>query len=424
MLGKTCYSECSQFSNEAERKYYGKDEDKIKCKQCIDYNCISCEEDYTFCDVCNKQYVAENGTCYHPYYVTLKEINCTNITVDRCNYTVWQDRNVLLDIKISIFANRKQECLDGGAVYIINSAVLCQDNMFINCSSTEGGGAIYIKNSADLLNNVTFNNVSFINNQASYGGAIYIYSSYDHNEVRIQNCTFIDNLLNDTSSCNYEQIDSKLKGGSAIFMRSKRINVSQCKFSSVVGTRGAFKIFNYYDESNEMILNDNNNENQEMIVFEGCEFNINEDEENSISIEGNMNKEIEITNCVFKGKPPKGSYYIEGKSNEENKNKIRINECQFDYETMNSMNIIHIDEDHNKLVPIKRSKTTSKHENIIYGTFIYSMIVLLIVILIYAINNYYINKKESKSEAEAEAEENEKNNEIEFNQNLNDNFET
>ena len=46
------------------------------------------------------------------------------------------------------------------------------------------GGAVYYRNSFEFVNNLTFVDLRFIECKAVCGGAVYIYSSSDNNNIK------------------------------------------------------------------------------------------------------------------------------------------------------------------------------------------------------------------------------------------------
>lgn len=331
-----CYKDCTIINNQSNREYFGKDEQTKECRKCSDYNCVDCSGDYNTCNQCNNLYVVEKGLCVHPSYVTLVEKNCSNI--DRCNYTVHQNRNVLIKVLVTTFSNKKNSA-SGGAIYLINCALDCNNTNFIRCSSTNGaGGAIYVKNWFEIVNNITLLNLNFTGCESLYGGAVYLYSGYEPSAVDIQNCTFISN----------KAISNKkdpLFGGSAIYLAAKNVNVFNCLFRENIGEGGAFKIqanLNNDEITESKLLNhiNNVNGNNNVITIFDCEFVIDEKTESSISIEGKLRSSIEISECRFKGKLGEGSHHISGTIEEEDMPHLLIqSNCVFENDRNSSIKI-------------------------------------------------------------------------------------
>lgn len=117
---------------------------------------------------------------------------------------------------------------DGGAIHLVDCGFECKSANFTECYSTNGGGgAIYIKNAICLDYNVTIIDSFFLKCKAVYGGAVFIYSSCEQNEVLIQSCQFESNIA-ERRSINNENPD--LFGGSAVFMTARNCNVNASMF--------------------------------------------------------------------------------------------------------------------------------------------------------------------------------------------------
>lgn len=197
-------------------------------------------------------------------------------------------------------------------------------------SKNGGGGGIYVKNDYEMKNDIIFENLTFIQCEALYGGAIYIYSSYESNCILIRNCTFSYNMALGTKNCN-------IYGGFSIYMQAKNANVTECNFEHGKGIGGSFKISDIFDDNERK--NKQLEETKKIISISGCNF---EQEEKTNSIfyvnEKNSNKnEINIVDCKFKGKLSNGNHYIDGNVNVKDIPIFNIHSCEFEHEFKDSV---------------------------------------------------------------------------------------
>lgn len=202
---------------------------------------------------------------------------------------------------------------------MINCGFKCSQTPFINCTADNGGGgAIYIKNTIDVKNEINFELIDFIENGAIYGGAIYLYIESRTNPITVKNCQFLRN-----EAFIMENYNSELYGGSALFLTSKSNSlVSACTFSQNKGKGSAFKIYNKFDPSSSLMLqNDNVNENS--LTISKCSFEIEEESACSIYYIGNKNK------CSFSGVLGKGCHYIDGVLTTKYAPKLLVRSCHF-----------------------------------------------------------------------------------------------
>lgn len=156
--------------------------------------------------------------------------SCSVITFDdltptvinqRCDHDGKTDKTALITVIRSDFTDVKQQ-QSGGALHITNCGVNCKKAQFKKCVTYSGGGcAVYIKNTAPLSNNVDLEDLKFVECQALFGGAIYVYLASERNAVNIIHCTFTENSLLSGSSSSSESAN----GASAIFLTVKNVNI-------------------------------------------------------------------------------------------------------------------------------------------------------------------------------------------------------
>lgn len=91
---------------------------------------------------------------------------------------------------------------NGGGIYMSSGSLNIMKSKFINNDAVQYGGGIYIANSED----VTFNNIDMINNQADLGGdEIYFddgtFTAYDLNIINFMNDESIDGSSSSSAVC-------------------------------------------------------------------------------------------------------------------------------------------------------------------------------------------------------------------------------
>lgn len=252
--------------------------------------------------------------------VILNNGNCNRD--NRCNYSVFEKRNVFVLVEVSYFWHYNQPIENGGAIYLFNCAIQCHGASFQNCSSSiGGGGAIYVKNTFDVDNNVSLVNNKFIQCSAVYGGAIYIYSNSELANVLIKLCSFQSNRI-------IEYDIGELKGGSACFLTVKEGLLINCFYFAEKSSGSLIKVSNDFDSN--LVKSSSQNH----IAFANCNFDLNEVTESVIYFV-NQERKVELRNCNFKGKLNDKSSYIDGDSFSMNsQDKIKVISCIFEYNSM------------------------------------------------------------------------------------------
>lgn len=169
-----------------------------------------------------------------------------------------------------------------------------------------------------LSNNVDLENLRFVECQALYGGAVYIYSESDRNTISIIHCIFTRNsLLSSSGSEN---------GGTAIFLTVKKGKVNDCTFSSH-GKGNLIKVTDIYDGGLSAIQL---SKQKSILLISSCCFEQTKESESSIFYESlNEISKIEIIKCSFKGELSNGSHYIECKA--INENNFIEKSCSFEF---------------------------------------------------------------------------------------------
>lgn len=251
--------------------------------------------------------------------VILNNDNCNRN--NRCNYSVYEKRNVFVLVSVTYFSNFYQQIENGGAIYILNCGIQCKGASFTNCSSaTGGGGAIYIKNVFDVDNNVSLVSNKFIQCSAVFGGALYLYSGSELADVLIKICTFEYNEIMNNN-------DSELKGGSACFLAIKRGSFAECNLKAGRKSGNIMTISNNFD-NNQYYIKKLSNENS--LFISNCSFVVNETTKNAIYFI-NQDGQNELRDCKFNGKLNINSNYIDGDSFSRFSHTIKIIKCKFEY---------------------------------------------------------------------------------------------
>lgn len=185
---------------------------------------------------------------------------------------------------------------------------------------------------------IFFGHFTFFQCKAIYGGAVYIYSSYELNNVTLFVCKFYSNKLKQDNS---NTKNGKLNGGCAFFLTSKNADIKNCTFENNKGKGGALKIYNIFDENNGKIIQnvEGSSESEGLISISNCQIKISQKETNAIFIEGKKMSFIDINECKFKGKLGNGVKYIGGKTLPKNIDKIQVTNCQFEYKEKSAMKI-------------------------------------------------------------------------------------
>ena len=202
------------------------------------------------------------------------------------------------------------------------------DSKFINCISLNGGGgAIYINNSIEVQNDIIFNNLTFRNCKATFGGAVVIYSIYDLNNVSFNYCEFHSNRVNEKNL----NKNNDFQGGSGAFLCAKNMHVYKCNFVENKGSLGALKLYNKFNEDKtKMKRNNYLDYNQKSIVVSNCNFELNDDSKTSIYYEnGKHHSMIDIIDCNFYSKKNRQNSHIDGKEWNLDSSKVSIKSCNF-----------------------------------------------------------------------------------------------
>ena len=308
-----------------------------------------------------------------------------NMTLsNRCEYEGSEDHKVTVEITRSNFTDF-HENEDGGAIRVKNCEVRCNGTLFLNCSSgIGGGGGIYINNTINTEINIDLINLTFIQCHAIYGGAVFIRSIHESSKILVYNCSFDSNR-----ALGKKSIDS-LYGGSALFLATRGVNLNYSTFSHSKGQGGAIRIEDcYYGLDFESKFNKriklSDEENMKTFSISDCYFEEEDDDSTNSILDatGNEGKEIELINCIFKGKSANEKKYI----NDDTKHKFHIISCSFDNDTNAVRNYIDVDVNKKPVYDIHKQVKRNSYISIIAALAISMSILVLTLIKIMKSNN-------------------------------------
>lgn len=283
---------------------------------------------------------------------------------------------------------------DGGAVYLKNCGLQCDNSKFIECRAVNGGGgAIYIKIDALIPSQVTVKLSSFANCQSSYAGGCYVYCSAEANSVEFVSCRFERNQIKSTGK--------ELVGGSALFLAIQNGKVEDCAFVKNKGGN-SIKIHNKFDKS---LLSDDL-EFKSQLSISSCTIEIESDSKSSLYIECDNLKRIfvDVKNCIFFGKLSKEAHHIEVNDNYReiaNIKVMHIENCKFsaDEKSALKMNNEFVDFNLNRqefnYKDVKEFKIIGKNRNLsVFYVIVPIIIILIVVFLIFNFKEKIENNNE------------------------------
>ena len=319
----------------------------------------------------------------------------------RCDFSDFEGKNVVIDVIRSNFTGYIEE-ENGGAIHVINCGVRCNGTEFIDCESINGGGGgIYIKNNATIKQNITLINLLVLRCKSNYGGGAFLYSGNKESGVLIKSCIFQYN------EAKLRHSDNHLFGGGSVFLTALNSDVIDSKFEHSKGA-GGFKVYNILDEldSKQTIKQLEEDNNNNLIFFSGCQFDNKKDSSNSIDfVSGKFGSDIDVIDCNFKGKLTNGAHYIDGKLNNKDSPKVNIKSCSFDYEIDTSVNTELIKEISSiKIMKnLEFTKETNKWKTISYVSILASSILILYLSFI-KVKRIVIEKDDNRFDSQLDEE--------------------
>ena len=303
-------------------------------------NCISPDKEY-ICDstnsaLLNKLIRGFPYLCVLPDDIVLDDSNCTKD--NRCQNIVTEEEYHHVTVIRSEFTSF-EHAENGGAIYMVNCGLTCKGGVFTTCKALNGGGGgIFIYNDLDIYNFVNLTDLHFESCQASFGGAVYVYTKSEYHETSIMRCTFEKNEVISSSS-------SKLFGGSAVYLTTLNAEIIACSFTGNHGKGGALKINENFDEvppkNNKLakILTTQNHNIKGSIHISSCKFEINEKDQCSFYYAfGNKHIQTDVNDCTFTGKLAKNSYHVDGQSNAKTTPRINFQNCKFSSDSKHALN--------------------------------------------------------------------------------------
>ena len=242
-----------------------------------------------------------------------------------------ENKFVYIFVLLDNFTGYKNES-GGAAVHIINCGIHCNNTSFVDCVSTDGGGgAVYISNSLNIKNNMTFEDVTFLRCKASYGGAVFVWSTSEDFHINFIRCLFEKNKATVTKSPGGD--NKHMYGGQALYLMCSNLYVVNSTFLLNKGPTGAVKVFNIAAENakkNKLaksvgdVFSDSS-----LILFSGCLFVQHESASSSILYhDGKYANRVEIVECSFKGKLKNKAHFIEG--NMLDGKRMHVESCNFE----------------------------------------------------------------------------------------------
>lgn len=308
---------------------------------------------------------------------------------DRCSYNGnGRDTTLFVDVIKTKFVGFHQT-QSGGALHITNCGVKCKNAQFRDCQANPGGGgAIYIKNTISLSNNVDLENLNFVECQAVFGGAIYVYSDSERNSVNIVKCSFSRNsLISGKGSEN---------GGTALYLTVRKGTVNDCTFSET-NKGNMIKISNNYDGGRSAVHLDNHKKD-DLLLINGCKFEQSKDADSSIFYESFVEtSKLSIINCQFKGKLNNDSHYIEGKFLKENEKNFIVNSCSFEQNNKLAISLKFVNENPDRS---RSNYFTFITNNLMVVASILAVLAILAVIVAFIVIRSAKNQKSDSNEKE------------------------
>lgn len=245
-----------------------------------------------------------------------------------CEYEGSENNSVLVVIETSNFS-RVENNENGGAVYVKNAGLTCNDITFDGCNSKQGGGGgLFIKNDIEQASEISIKNVSFANCRANFGGAAFIESTSIQIGVNIIDCTF-------TSCQSMADGFSSFTGGNGLYITAKKCFINECHFLKNIG-ESQLKIFNDFETVNSEYLD---NEYQASNRIRCCTFDIDKNSKCSLFYYGGVKGvSCRAISCIFIGQLNHGNYHINGKVELKYSPKIFIDMCKFSSDESKSFN--------------------------------------------------------------------------------------
>lgn len=248
-----------------------------------------------------------------------------NVTTHGRHEHIAQDNSMLIvSIQVSHFSNIRAGNSHGGALYIVNAGLACQDISFLNCSTDEYGGAIFYHNEFNTTNyvNIIRNNITECS--AKVGGGLYIYSSNRNNLVTVRFCLLERNSGSATK-------DQEFYGGSGIFVACRNGRIKQNILIDNIGDGSALKFYNKYESvlARKLSIDDDVAPVDKFVISNNKFVVLGSDSAVSYT-RGNGGTLVVLSDCSFEGDLNKDAHFIDGETISSDSPKMIVKNCKFD----------------------------------------------------------------------------------------------
>ena len=205
--------------------------------------------------------------------------------------------------------------------------------------------------------------MNFVECQAVFGGAIYVYSDSERNSVNIVKCSFSRNsLILETGREN---------GGTALYLTVRKGTVNDCTFSET-NKGNMIKISNNYDGGRNAV-HLNSHKKDDLLSINGCKFE------------------------QSKGKLNNDSHYIEGKFLKENEKNFIVNSCTFEQNNKLAISLKFVNENPDGS---RSNYFTFITNNLMVAASILAVLAILAVIVAFIVIQSAKNQKSDSNEKE------------------------
>lgn len=317
--------------------------------------------------------------------------SCKNSASKRCQLVNQGNSPEHVNIEISKFENFDNND-NGGAVYLVNTALTCIGTTYSNCKSrSAGGGAIFLFNDfQSATDTTTFERVTIKSCSAVFGGAAYVYLSSEKYDAVFTNSKFRDNTAQTKGNGNFY-------GGGALYLTINVGKIDNCEFINNKG--GMIKVNDNFNDKPEMNKASaiKLNTAQSLLTISGCKFEAKKNSESASLLFVNGRNKKEIKECVFTGKLAKGAYHIDAM---EPKN-VHVENCMFSSSMEQAFN--------SNIIVSGTSNKVIKENSIFSMKFLVSVasfvVVCCVVVAFFVIRKIGGEKKEEEENDEEESHE-------------------
>ncbi|OHT12113.1 hypothetical protein TRFO_03743 [Tritrichomonas foetus] len=213
---------------------------------------------------------------------------------------------------------------DGGAIYIKNYYLYCEQTTFNKCSCSAQGGALFIKLDLAAFEdeiNCTVVNCTFSSNEALGGGAVFAHGTTGRH-FEFDKCVFQDN------KSTYEgdtELPTTIQGGGAIFLNNPNGFIVDCTFIYNTGIGADITLFfgGGLQPKQGIVINNS------VFYFNGYDSN-----PSSFYISKPYGEyspmSVTVHNCIFTGQiKGEKSHYLDCNEDDTNPNKVLLSNVTF-----------------------------------------------------------------------------------------------